>query len=306
MPVPYEKTRRVGQAVPGTQTPQLTKIDSMTQIPINERLAVCSWSLQAATPEDLAEKLRATGISRVQLALDPLREEPAVWGETQAVLKQAGITIVSGMFGCVGEDYTTLDTIRRTGGIAPDSTWAQNLENIRATVGIASALGLKLVTFHAGFVPHDPTDPDFAKMVERLKTVAGVFAEANIVVGLETGQETADGLATLLGALQQPNVIVNFDPANMLLYGKGDPIQAVRVLAPWIRQVHVKDANPSPDPGTWGEEVAVGTGQVDWPVFFATLAEVNFVGDIVIEREAGDQRVADICSAREVILKSTD
>ena len=107
----------------------------MTDTPIENRLAVCSWSLQAATPQELAEKLQATGISRVQLALDPLREEPAVWGETEAMLKQAGITIVSGMFGCVGEDYSTLDTIRVTGGIAPDETWEQNLENIRATRG---------------------------------------------------------------------------------------------------------------------------------------------------------------------------
>ncbi len=85
--------------------------------PIENRLAVCSWSLQAANPRELAAKLGSTGISRVQLALDPLRENPAVWRDAEAVLKQAGITIISGMFGCVGEDYSTLDTIRATGGI---------------------------------------------------------------------------------------------------------------------------------------------------------------------------------------------
>jgi sugar phosphate isomerase/epimerase len=277
----------------------------MTDTPIDNRLAVCSWSLQATTPQELAEKLHATGISRVQLALDPLREEPAVWGDTEAVLKNAGITIVSGMFGCVGEDYSTLDTIRVTGGIAPDETWEQNLENIHATVEIAKKLGLKLVTFHAGFVPHDTAAPGFSKMVGRLKSVAEIFAAADMLLGLETGQETADGLVTLLEALDQPNVIVNFDPANMLLYGKGDPIEALGVLAPWIRQVHVKDANQTGVPGTWGEEVAVGTGQVDWSAFFATLASIGFTGDIVIEREAGAQRVADIRTAREVVLKST-
>ena len=276
----------------------------MIPSPDTDRLAVCSWSLLPTDPQDLADKLLATGIHRVQLALDPLRESPAIWGNAGDVLKQAGITVVSGMFGCVGEDYSTLDSIRLTGGIAPDGTWEENLKNIHATVEIATALGLKLVTFHAGFVPHDPADPDFAKMVARLKTVAEIFAAAaDMSVGLETGQETADGLADLLGELQQPNVSVNFDPANMLLYGKGDPIQAVRLLAPWIRQVHVKDANQTTTPGTWGEEVAVGTGQVDWPAFFSTLAEINFTGDIVIEREAGDQRIADIRTAREVILE---
>jgi L-ribulose-5-phosphate 3-epimerase len=276
----------------------------MTPPPIDQRLAVCSWSLQATTPHELTERLQATGISRVQLALDPLREDPAAWGNAATVLDQAGITIISGMFGCVGEDYSTLETIRHTGGIAPDATWDQNLENIRATVGIATALGLKLVTFHAGFVPHDPADPGFFLMAGRLAEVAGIFAAADMEVGLETGQETADGLAALLEAIQQPNVVVNFDPANMLLYGKGDPIQAVRVLAPWIRQVHVKDAIPTSVPGTWGEEVTVGTGQVDWQAFFTTLAGVGFTGDIVIEREAGTQRVADIRQAREIVLQS--
>lgn len=276
----------------------------MTPFNSSQRIAVCSWSLLATDPLDLAAKLKSTGIDRVQLALDPLREDPAVWAETQAVLRQAGITILSGMFGCVGEDYSTLDSIRLTGGIAPDATWERNLQNIRATVGIATALGLQLVTFHAGFVPHDAADPDFSKMVARLAAVADVFAAADIAVALETGQETAAGLASLLVALGRPNVGVNFDPANMLLYGKGDPVEAVRLLGRWIRQVHVKDAVQSTTPGTWGEEVAVGTGQVDWLAFFAALAAVGFTGDLVIEREAGDQRVADIRLAHELVLKS--
>jgi sugar phosphate isomerase/epimerase len=276
----------------------------MNPAPLPQRLAVCSWSLLATDPHDLAAKLKSTGIDRVQLALDPLREDPAVWGETQDVLRQAGIAIISGMFGCVGEDYLSLDSIRVTGGIAPDTTWEQNLANIRATAEIATALGLELVTFHAGFVPHDPADPDFSKMVARLAAVAEIFAAADMTVALETGQETAAGLASLLVVLDRPNVAVNFDPANMLLYGKGDPVEAVRLLGRWIRQVHVKDAVQSAVPGTWGEEVAVGTGQVDWPAFFAALAEVDFTGDLVIEREAGGQRVADIRRARELVLKS--
>lgn len=276
----------------------------MNPAPLPQRLAVCSWSLLATDPHDLAAKLKSTGIDRVQLALDPLREDPAVWGETQDVLRQTGIAIISGMFGCVGEDYSSLDSIRVTGGIAPDTTWEQNLANIRATAEIATALGLELVTFHAGFVPHDPADPDFSKMVARLAAVAEIFAAADMTVALETGQETAAGLASLLVVLDRPNVAVNFDPANMLLYGKGDPVEAVRLLGRWIRQVHVKDAVQSAVPGTWGEEVAVGTGQVDWPAFFAALAEADFTGDLVVEREAGDQRVADIRTARELVLKS--
>ncbi len=269
----------------------------------NKRLAVCSWSLQPSDPHDLVRKLQATGVSRIQLALDPLRETPALWENAAHVLQASGITIISGMFGCVGEDYSTLETIRTTGGIAPDATWKQNLENVRATVKLAAELNLKLVTFHAGFLPHDEADPSFAKMIKRLTTVAGMFVTEKISLGLETGQETAQALATLLNKLPCPNVGVNFDPANMILYDKGDPITALRVLGPWIRQVHLKDARRTKTPGTWGEEVAVGSGQVDWPGFFATLKELQFAGDFVIEREAGAQRVEDICTARDIFQK---
>jgi sugar phosphate isomerase/epimerase len=268
-----------------------------------DRLAVCSWSLQPANPQDLIKKLQATGIRRVQLALDPLRESPGVWGETAALLRRSGITIVSGMFGCVGEDYSTLETIRRTGGIAPDKTWEQNWEDIRLMAALAHELGLKLVTFHAGFLPHDEADPGFAKMLKRLTEAAEAFGAAEVALGLETGQETAPDLVKLLTKLNRPGVGVNFDPANMILYDKGDPIAALRILGPWIRQVHIKDARRTKAPGTWGQEVAVGTGEVNWPAFFTALREANFTGDFVVEREAGDERVADIRAAKEVVGK---
>ena len=171
---------------------------------ISDRLAVCSWSLHPTNPNDLITQLQATGIRRVQLALDPLRGSPGVWGEAPALFRQNGITIVSGMFGCVGEDYTTLDTIRATGGIAPDATWEQNWTNIQATAALAQQLGLKLVMFHAGFLPHDEKDPNFTKMLRRLAEIADVFKAANIALGLETGQETAADLMQLLRQLQAP------------------------------------------------------------------------------------------------------
>lgn len=265
-----------------------------------ERLAVCSWSLQPADPKDLVNKLKSTGIHRVQLALDPLREAPDRWGRAAELFAQNGITIVSGMFGCVGEDYSTLDSIRLTGGIAPDTTWEQNWRNIRATAALGQVLGLKLVTFHAGFLPHRQTDKNFTKMLNRLSEVADIFERAAMVVGLETGQETAPLLAKLLDKLQRPNVGVNFDPANMILYGKGNPIDALEELGGWIRQVHMKDALTTKVAGTWGQEVPAGQGEVDWPAFFGTLERLDFTGPIVIEREAGNRRVEDIRTAKGV------
>jgi sugar phosphate isomerase/epimerase len=270
---------------------------------LTARLAVCSWSLQPANPQDLVAKLKAAGIPRIQLALDPLRESPDVWGEGPALFQHNGITVVSGMFGCAGEDYTTLESIQATGGIAPDSTWAQNWKNIQATAALAQKLGLKLVTFHAGFLPHEEEDPRSAKLRQRLIEIADVFAARNIMLALETGQETAAVLVDFLQKLTRPNVGVNFDPANMILYDKGNPIEELRRLGPWIRQVHIKDARRTKVPGTWGEEVVAGTGEVDWRAFFTALDQVAFSGNMCIEREAGNQRVADIRAARELVEK---
>ncbi len=272
---------------------------------LSERLAVCSWSLQPSSPQDLVKKMRSTGLTRVQLALDPLCETPSVWRDARRVLQQGGITIVSGMFGCVGEDYSTLESIRVTGGIAPDKTWEQNWKHAQFTAAIAQELGLGLVTFHAGFLPHEPADPRLKTMLRRLGEIAEIFKAAHLALGLETGQETAADLSRVLEKLNQDNVGVNFDPANMILYDKGNPGEALRTLGPWLRQVHIKDAKRTKVPGTWGQEVPAGTGEVDWPAFFATLKQLKFSGNLVIEREAGAQRIDDIRAAKELVERLT-
>ena len=270
---------------------------------IESRLAVCSWSLQPETPEALVAQLREIGISRVQLALDPVRENPETWGKTAELFADEGIEIVSGMFGTIGEDYSSLDAIRETGGVVPDEHWDANWANIQAVAGIAAGLGLKIITFHAGFLPHQESDPGFAKLLDRISQIADVFDANGIALGFETGQETADTLRLFLEKLDRPSVGVNFDPANMLLYDKGDPIDALETLAPFLKQCHIKDATQTKEPGTWGAEVTVGTGEVDWAAFFATLAKLGYEGDCCIEREADDQRVADIKTAREFITQ---
>jgi len=263
-----------------------------------DRLAVCSWSLQPEGPEQLVASLQAIGLNRVQLALDPFHTTPEAWRLTTEMFALNGIEIVSGMFGTIGEDYTTLETIKQTGGLVPDEHWEQNWKNIQTVASIARRYRLKLVTFHAGFLPHEESDPNFRKLMDRVAQVADLFATAGIDLGFETGQETADTLATFLTKLNRPNVGVNFDPANMILYGKGDPIAALRTLGPWLKQCHIKDARRTRVPGTWGEEVTVGTGEVDWPAFLRTLDALGFRGNLCIEREAGEQRVADIRAGR--------
>ena len=266
-----------------------------------ERLAVCSWSLQPASPQELVEQLKAIGLTRVQLDLDPFREQAAIWAGAPELFAANGISVVSGMFRTVGEDYTTLESNRRTGGLVPDTTWEQNLANASVTVETARRLGLDFVMFHAGFLPHDPADPDFERLSDRVRQVARLFAAAGITLGCETGQETGPALRSFLEHLNEPNVAVNFDPANMLLYNNGDPLEALRLVGSFVKSCHLKDATKTRVPGTWGEEVVVGTGEVDWPGFFHTLDELGFPGWCCIEREAGDQRVADIRTAKEFV-----
>jgi sugar phosphate isomerase/epimerase len=113
----------------------------------------------------------------------------------------------------------------------------------------------------------------------------------------ETGQETGQTLATFLDNLGRDNVAVNFDPANMILYDMGEPIASMKKLMPRIAQCHVKDAVGTKQPGTWGAEMPVGQGEVDWRVFLNVLSAGDFRGDLVIEREGGDNRDADVQTA---------
>lgn len=269
--------------------------------PFKDRLGVCSWSLQPADPQELIGQLKVLGIPRVQLALDPLRQSPDVWRNFGQLARRHGLSIVSGMFGTVGEDYSTLESIKRTGGVVPDETWDENWRNIQAIADIAHRLELRLVTFHAGFLPHETSDPAYNKMLQRIRMIAEVFAAKRIDLAFETGQETAVTLKSFLEKLGRANVGVNFDPANMLLYDKGNPIESLRILASWLKQCHIKDARRTKVPGTWGEEVAAGTGEVDWKAFFALLKEVRFPGHCCIEREAGNQRVEDIRTAKAMV-----
>jgi len=263
-------------------------------------LGVCSWSLQPSSPSDLADKLAACGVSWTQLALTPLREGALDCSAVLAELQRRGIRVRSGMVQTIGEDYTTLKSIERTGGLRPDAHWATNRANLEVEAKLARQLGLRLVTLHAGFLPHERNGERY-KLLERLRTLVDIFAAQGVRVGFETGQESAPTLLEVLDELGRPSAGVNFDPANMLLYGMGDPVEALRLLWPHVVQVHIKDAVAAKTRGQWGSEVPVGTGQVNWTAFFELLAAQLPQVDAMIEREAGHQRVTDICTARTVV-----
>ncbi|MBW7863201.1 MAG: sugar phosphate isomerase/epimerase [Candidatus Hydrogenedentes bacterium] len=269
-----------------------------------EQIGVCSWSLKATGAADLTEKVKALGLKRVQIGLTPHRDDPGAWEGVQEMMAESGIRIVSGMFSTLGEDYTTPETIRLTGGVVLDEYWGENLALAEAAAALARKMGLDQVSAHAGFLPHEPSDPGFEQLSGRLGQLAGIFGAHGIQVLLETGQESAQTLLAFLNEMRKRgvrNLAVNFDPANMLLYDMGEPIGALRLLAPQVRQVHVKDARRPAVRGQWGEEVVVGTGEVDWVSFVRILAESDFDGSYIFEREAGEDRIGDITRGVETL-----
>ncbi len=267
------------------------------------RIGVCSWSLQPLCVADLRDKVLSVGVDRIQLDLGPLREGTWDPAETIEHLRYAGITVASGMMRTVGEDYSTLERVRLTGGLRPDDHWEQNLRIARETARLAAELNIPLVTFHAGFIPPDPSAPERRKLLERLRAVADAFALHSLRLGLETGQESAETLEAALAELNHPTLGVNFDPANMILYDMGEPVAALRRLAPHVVQIHIKDAVRTTQPGTWGTEVPVGQGEVDFPGLIAVCRDCGLNCDLMIERESGAKRIEQIRQARERIQR---
>ena len=259
-------------------------------------LGVCSWSLQVKSIPELKGFLDQLGINVVQIACgDP---HHASWDEGDDLPRAAlasGIVMTGAMLGFPGEDYTTPRTIQQTGGFGNPATRAERLDRLVWGLERTRALGLKDLTLHAGFIP-EPADPGRRAMLDTLSKAGRLAADAGVTLAFETGQETADLLRRTLDELKAPNLKVNFDPANMLLYDMGDPIRAVEILGPDIRSVHVKDARRPRTPGTWGEEVPLGEGEVNLPQFLQALERAGYSGPLVVEREVGDQagRLKDV------------
>jgi L-ribulose-5-phosphate 3-epimerase len=259
-------------------------------------LGVCSWSLQVKSVPELRQFLDRLGINVVQIACgDP---HHASWEEGDSlpsVARDSGIIMTGAMLGFPGEDYTTPQTIKETGGFGKPSWRAERIERLKWALDRTLALGLSDLTLHAGFLP-EPGDPERFPMLDTLAQAGELARQAGVILAFETGQETAALLRRTLDELQSPNIKVNFDPANMLLYDMGDPQSAIELLGPDIRSVHVKDARRPTTPGTWGQEVRLGEGEVDIRKFVSSLKSVGYRGPLVIEREVGDQagRLEDV------------
>lgn len=273
-------------------------VSSQVSIPA-ERIGVCSWSWRLPM-KDVAREMAKADVKGIHLALGPFiapderhgaAEDAAALAFVKEKIAKGEWVLMCTMIGTVGEDYSTLETIRETGGIVPDQHWEANKRIVTAGARLTQELGCKYMSTHAGFL--DESNPKaLKKYVARVTWMRDECRKYGVELLLESGQETAEDLAAFLPRV--PGVGVNFDPANMILYAKGRPREAVRVLVPWIRQVHVKDARETKKPGTWGEEVPWGAGEVGGEAFLAELEALGFKGNYVVEREAGSDRPGDI------------
>src|SRR5215813_1872821 len=230
-------------------------------------IGVCSWSLQVTSVPELKGFMDRLGVDLVQIACgDP---HHAAWDEGDAMpapAKAAGFRMSGAMLGFPGEDYTTPATIQKTGGFGDPATRPERLERFKWGLRRTQELGLSDIMLHAGFIP-EVGDPSRRSFLDTLAQVSELARQAGVTVAFETGQESAALLRTTLDELKAPNLKVNFDPANMLLYDKDDPIRAVELLASDIRSVHMKDANRPSSKGVWGEEVPLGRGQTNTKLF---------------------------------------
>lgn len=259
-------------------------------------IGVCSWSLQVASVPELKGYMDRLGIDVVQIACgDPHHASWAEGDAMPAAAVAAGFRMSGAMLGFPGEDYTSPATIEKTGGFGDPATRPERLERLKWALARTTALGLTDLMLHAGFIPAIGS-PDRKPFLDTLTKVAELAGASGITVAFETGQESAALLRRTLDDLKCPNLKVNFDPANMLLYNMDDPLAVLDLLAPDIRSVHVKDANRPSRSGVWGDEVPLGTGQTNTAAFVKALKRVGYRGPLCIEREVGTQaeRFADI------------
>jgi sugar phosphate isomerase/epimerase len=253
--------------------------------------------------EDARQTLRdvkSFGVAGGQLGFPgemSLGGKAAAW---KAALADENFAITTAVCSYAGEDYADIPTVQRTVGLVPEPTRAERIARTKEVAAVAAELGIKSVACHIGFVPHDPQASLYSQVRDLARDICDYCAGLGQNFTLETGQEPAAILRRFISDVDRPNLKINFDPANMILYGSGDPIEALRSLAPNVVSVHCKDGHwpPKGEPNALGKEQPLGKGSVNVPLFIATLKEIGYKGLLAIEREEKDQtqRAADIRS----------
>jgi sugar phosphate isomerase/epimerase len=206
-----------------------------------------------------------------------------------------------------GEDYADVPTVERTVGFIPPGTREARERRTYEVSEFAKILGAGGIACHIGCVPEDRKHPDYVGVRDLVRRVCDYAAKHGQTFALETGQEPARILLEFLKDVDRPNLRINFDPANMILYGSGDPIDALREVGHLVISVHAKDGDwpPAGVAGALGKERPLGQGSVGMERFVATLREIGYAGPLNVEREVEDQqeRLRDIAGGLALLRK---
>lgn len=206
---------------------------------------------------------------------------------------KVGITVTCVFSGFDGESYADIATTARTVGLVPEATRAARAAEFKEIADFAKRLGCTAVGMHIGFVPADRQSASYQSLLTVTRDLLDYIKQNGQNLHLETGQESADHLLEFIQDVGRDNLFINFDPANMILYGTGDPIDALKKVGHLVRSVHCKDAKwAAPDQrGTgWGTEVALGEGDVGMETYLRTLLSLGYTGPLTIEREIAHDR----------------
>ena len=180
-------------------------------------------------------------------------------------------------------------------GLVPRATRAARIDALKQASDFAALLNIPCVQTHCGFIPEDPANPLYEETVLAIREVAQHCAANQQHFLMETGQETPTTMARAIKDVDQPNLAVGLDTANLILYGKANPVDAVDIIGPHVRSIHAKDGKWPTDPMQLGEEVLIGTGLVDFEKVFTKLHRLGYTGAVTIEREiSGPQQIADV------------
>jgi len=222
-------------------------------------------------------------------------------------LQAANFTATAVCAAYLGEDYSDIPTVKRTVGFIPPLTRDVREKRTYRVIDFGAAIGAKSISIHIGFVPSEPGDPDYVAVREIARRVCDYAAIHGQTFALETGQESAPELLAFLRDVNRENLGINFDPANMILYGTGDPIEALDVLGKYVLSVHCKDGDwpPAAQPNALGQEKNLGGGAVGIERFLDKLAKIGYSGPLTIEREGVDsaQWLKDVESSIQLIAQ---
>jgi sugar phosphate isomerase/epimerase len=242
------------------------------------------------------DKVRSLGLSTCQMLAPPAEwRSPERVEQLRDALGERGITITTMFCHFPGEVYTDVPTIRRVCGFVPAGTRDLRARMAREISDHARDLDLDVIAAHIGFIPENQDDPDYRAIVRLMQELCDHCGRNRQRFALETGQETAPALMQFIQHVGRDNLGVNFDPANMILYGSGEPIEALGVLGRYVYGAHAKDGTWPKQPGELGEEKPLGEGQVGIDRYVAKLKQIGYTGAITIEREiSGPQQIEDI------------